>query len=155
MGQTKKSMANQSISWLASQTDRQTDRQPRPWLKRKVIASSSSTSNREAEKTQSCHRRQLQTLIMRVVLLLHKRSRGKKGSLPCRRQTLIGQRNSRHSSSKNNDDCLWANFLVQELYFCRPTDRPTVSTVVVVVVCCARQPKTNEPQPQEREKKNI
>ncbi|KRY38509.1 hypothetical protein T01_1157 [Trichinella spiralis] len=56
MGQTRKSMANQSISWLASQTDRQ----PRPWLKRKVIASSSS-SNREAEKTQSCHRRQLQT----------------------------------------------------------------------------------------------
>ncbi|KRZ53172.1 hypothetical protein T02_12417 [Trichinella nativa] len=29
------------------------------------------------------------------------------------------------SSSKNNDDCLWANFLVEKLYFSRPTDRPT------------------------------
>ncbi|KAL1246363.1 Glutamyl-tRNA reductase [Trichinella spiralis] len=55
-----RSPSRQLAGWLA----RQTDRQPRPWLKRKVIASSSS-SNREAEKTQSCHRRQLQTLIMR------------------------------------------------------------------------------------------
>ncbi|KRX71674.1 hypothetical protein T06_5699 [Trichinella sp. T6] len=36
----------------------------------------------------------------KMLLLLHKRNRGKKGSLPCRRQTLIGQRNSRQSRDK-------------------------------------------------------
>ncbi|KRZ85458.1 hypothetical protein T08_15358 [Trichinella sp. T8] len=126
---------SQLAGYLASQPDRQTTA---PMVEKKreknLLAKTDTVENNN-------------------MLLLHKRNRGKKGSLPCRRQTLIGQRNSRQSrdklkisSSKNNDDCLWANFLVQKLYFCRPTDRPTVLLLLLSAVRAKSVPKTNEPQ---------